>query len=60
MASLASAFRSTGITDWGRAAACGPSKGGGSWRCLKMIAMGVSPWNGTRPVKISKATIPTA
>ena len=57
---LASARRTAGTASRGRAAAAGASKGGGSWRCLKMVAIGVCPRKGTLPVKSSKATIPSA
>ena len=41
-------------------AATGPSNGTGSWMCLKIVAIGVSPRNGTWPVKSSKTTMPSA
>jgi hypothetical protein len=54
---LASARRSTGFSAAGSAAS---SIGGASWRCLKMVAIGVSARKGTWPVKISKMTTPSA
>jgi hypothetical protein len=34
-------------------AACGPSSGGGSCRCFRIVEIGVSPRKGTSPVNIS-------
>ena len=57
---FASAFARMGTRAGGSAAARGPLSGGSSWRCLKMVAIGVSPRNGTWPVNSSKITMPSA
>ena len=57
---LASALRRTGTAASGMRAATGPSKGTGSWMCLKSVATGVSPRKGTVPVKISYTAMPRA